>query len=143
MPHLLSILRDLARTSCLVADESIDGSVRCSLLETVKDYTRQKVAARGAVGITALRDRHPAFYGAWVDSWCRTALWSVAATLGVTIDALSLVEAELDNIRVMLNSGCRALSSRLRAGVHGIKRQRGARRAGGAQRPPSVPLPSR
>jgi len=63
----LGILRDLARTSCLVADESIDDSVRYSLLETIKDYARQKVAARGAVGITALRDRHAAFYGAWVE----------------------------------------------------------------------------
>ncbi len=90
------------------------------------------VAARGAVGITALRIGIQRSMARGLSSWCQTALWSVAATLGVTIDTLSRVEAELDNIRVMLNSGCRALSSRLPAGVDGINRQRGARRAGGA-----------
>jgi len=141
----LSILRDLARTSCLVADESIDGSVRCSLLETAKDYARQKVAARGAVGITALRDRHSAFHSAWVEQLVPNprALWSVAATLGVTIDALSRVEAELDNIRVMLNSGCHALSSGfLQAWMESIGSAALGERAA-PQRPPSAPLPSR
>ena len=102
---VLDLLAHLTRKSLVGADELIDGSARYSLLETVKDYARQKLAARGAAGITALRDRHAAFYGAWVEQLVPNprAQWSVAATLGPTIAALSRVEPELDNIRAMLN----------------------------------------
>ncbi len=78
-----------------------------------------------------------------LSSWCRTVLWSVAATLGVTIDTLSRVGAELDNIRVMLNSGCHALSSGfLQAWMESIGSAALGERAA-PQRPPSAPLPSR
>ena len=73
MVPLIEYHSRLARTSWLVADQSVNGSVRYSLLETVKNYARQKVATRGAVGITGLRDRRAAFYGAWgLSNWCRT-----------------------------------------------------------------------
>jgi tetratricopeptide (TPR) repeat protein len=101
---VLDMLAHLTRKSLVVADETADGVERYWMLETVRDYARQKLASRGAAELSALRDRHAVFYAAWVEHQVANpqAHWSVAATLGLSVDALRRVEAEFDNIRAML-----------------------------------------
>jgi non-specific serine/threonine protein kinase len=59
--HILDALTNLTRTSLIVADATADGVVRFSLLETLRDYARQKLMSRCAAEIRALRDRHVDF----------------------------------------------------------------------------------
>src|SRR5262249_49487486 len=49
---VLDVLANLTRKSLVVAEEAIDGAERYSLLETVRDYARTKLASRGAAEIT-------------------------------------------------------------------------------------------
>jgi predicted ATPase/class 3 adenylate cyclase len=58
---VLDLLTRLVDKSLVVAEESPDGTARYRLLETLRQYARQKLAARGAAG-DALRRRHAAHY---------------------------------------------------------------------------------
>jgi predicted ATPase/class 3 adenylate cyclase len=58
---VLDLLTRLADKSLVVADEQPDGTARYRLLETLRHYARQKLAARGAA-VDALRRRHAAHY---------------------------------------------------------------------------------
>jgi len=116
--EILDLLAQLTRKSLVVADERADGGERYWMLETVRDYARQKLGERAAAEISALRDRHAAFYAVWIERQVPDPRerWSVA-TPGLTIDALSGVDAEFDNIRATLNwcveSDCPAPGIRL------------------------------
>jgi predicted ATPase len=61
---VLDVLTQLTRKSLVIAEEWADGSERYSLLETVRDYARQKLAARGMAEMRALRESHAAYYSA-------------------------------------------------------------------------------
>jgi predicted ATPase len=59
---VLDLLSRLVRKSLVLATEAADGAERFVLLETVRDYARQKLLARGRVEITSIRERHAVFY---------------------------------------------------------------------------------
>ena len=60
---MLDLLSRLVDKSLVVVDEQPDGTARYRLLETLRQYAREKLAADGEAGATAVRDRHLA--------WCR------------------------------------------------------------------------
>jgi non-specific serine/threonine protein kinase len=64
---VLDLLAQLIRKSLVVADETADGFARYTLLETVREYARQKLTARGGAELAALRGRHAGFYSAMAD----------------------------------------------------------------------------
>src|SRR5262249_22014707 len=59
---VLDLLARLVRKSLVTAGEGADGTERYWLLETVRDYARQKLVARGVAETTAPRERHAMFY---------------------------------------------------------------------------------
>ena len=65
--EVLDLLAQLTHKSLVVVEETADGSERFGMLETVRDYARQKLSMRGAVEISALRERHADFYAAEVE----------------------------------------------------------------------------
>ncbi len=101
---VLDVLAHLTRKSLVVADQAADGSERYSLLETVREYARQKLVARGETQVKALRDRHAAFYTSLVLRLLpdRHAVWSVAGS-SPDSDFLSRIGAEYDNLRLALD----------------------------------------
>jgi predicted ATPase len=64
---ILDVLAHLTRKSLVVAEKTTDGTERFWMLETVRDYARQQLAARGVVEINALRDRHADFYASQIE----------------------------------------------------------------------------
>jgi predicted ATPase/transcriptional regulator with XRE-family HTH domain len=60
----LDLLARLVRKSLVVATEAADEAERYRLLETVREYARQKLLTRGVAETTAVRERHAAFYSA-------------------------------------------------------------------------------
>src|SRR5262249_32769130 len=57
--EVLDLLTRLADQSLVVAEEQPDGTARYRLLETLRQYARERLAAGGAA---ALRERHAAHY---------------------------------------------------------------------------------
>src|SRR6266852_3429118 len=102
--EVLDVLAHLTRKSLVVADETADGAERYSLLETVQDYARQKLASGGAAEISALRDRHAEFYVSLVQQLLPEMLGrSPVEARGWDIDAVRQVDTEYDNVRSVLN----------------------------------------
>ncbi len=64
---ILDLLGRLVRKSLVVVGEAGDGAKRFELLETVRDYARQKLLARGNAGAMSVRERHAAYYSALAD----------------------------------------------------------------------------
>jgi predicted ATPase len=56
------VLARLTHKSLVVADETLAGAGHYLLLETVRDYARQKLALHGMEEMSTLRDRHTDFY---------------------------------------------------------------------------------
>jgi non-specific serine/threonine protein kinase len=76
---VLDLLARLIRKSLVVASEASDGAEHYALLETVRDYARQKLMARGAAEATSARERHAAYYSElaerfYTGTWVR-GLW--------------------------------------------------------------------
>jgi len=92
--EILDLLGGLVGKSLVQAEEA-GGAVRYGLLETVRQYGRERLAASGAAG--AVRDRHLAWYLALAEQ-AAPHLWA-AADLGAWLDHL---EAEHDNLRAAL-----------------------------------------
>src|SRR5262249_27830288 len=67
---VLELLVGLVRKSLVMATEAEDGTERYRLLETVREYARHRLAARGAAEVTAVRERHAEFYSAEVEGLC-------------------------------------------------------------------------
>jgi predicted ATPase len=91
----LDLLTRLADKSLVVAEEQPDGTAHYQLLETLRQYARQKLAARGPA-VDALRRRHAAHY---------LALAEEAAphlTGPQQLVWLARLEAERDNLRAAL-----------------------------------------
>ncbi len=62
--EVLELLPNLVRKSLVVAEEQADGTERYRLLETVREYAGQRLAARGPAEVAIVRARHAAFYSA-------------------------------------------------------------------------------
>jgi non-specific serine/threonine protein kinase len=102
---ILDVLAKLTRKSLVVADETSNGAERYSLLETVRDYARQKLALRGSALIAVLRERHAGFYTTMIEQLLPDTLagrWS-ADTPGWSVDTARHVDFEYDNIRSVLS----------------------------------------
>src|SRR5262249_50208642 len=119
------VLAHLTRKSLVVAEETTGGGERYWMLETVRDYARQKLASRGATEIRALRGRHAEFFGSWVDHQLPDPQpQGSAMTVAFSLDALRRVDAEYDNVRTVLawwlESEHPALGIRLATGLNGF-----------------------
>jgi non-specific serine/threonine protein kinase len=104
---VLEFLVHLVRKSLVLTPEAEDGIQRYRLLDVVRDYARRKLATRGATEVTAVRERHAAFYLAEVerlypDMWrYGTVIWGSA-----DVHARALPERMgqmQDNLRVALS----------------------------------------
>jgi predicted ATPase/transcriptional regulator with XRE-family HTH domain len=101
--NVLDLLARLTRKSLVVAEEGRDGTERYTLLETVRDYARQKLASRGLDETSALRRRHAEFHTALaqrLDVWTTPGATSSGESAG---GRLGRVEVEYDNIRSALS----------------------------------------
>jgi predicted ATPase len=63
----LNLLGRLVRKSLVVVGDAGDGAKHFGLLETVRDYARQKLLARGKAKATTVRERHAVYYSALAD----------------------------------------------------------------------------
>lgn len=64
---VLDLLGQLVRKSLVVGGEPGDGAKRFELLESVRDYARQKLLARGQAETTTVRERHAVYYSGLAD----------------------------------------------------------------------------
>jgi predicted ATPase/DNA-binding XRE family transcriptional regulator len=64
---VLDLLGRLVRKSLVAVGEPGDGAKRFELLETVRDYARQRLLARGTAETTAVRERHAVYYSSLAD----------------------------------------------------------------------------
>jgi predicted ATPase/DNA-binding XRE family transcriptional regulator len=122
---VLDVLANLTRKSLVVAEEVMDGAERYSLLETLCDYARTRLAARGAAEITKLRDRHANFFSSLVEQLLPDELGRLSAEIaGQRVGSLSRVDAESDNLHSALawclESGQPARGIRLATRLSGI-----------------------
>jgi predicted ATPase/DNA-binding XRE family transcriptional regulator len=115
---VLDVLANLTRKSLVIAEETTYDAERYSMLETVRDYARQKLASRTAAQIRSLRDRHADFFGRWIrhllpDIFGR----SLAEGAPREIDPFLLLDADYDNLLAalawLLESGQAATGIRL------------------------------
>ena len=94
-PEALELLARLVDKS-LVQAEELDGATRYRLLETMRQYARDRLLDAPRGDATAARDRHLAYYLDW-------AIRLEADLFGRKMaQALSQYETELDNIRAAL-----------------------------------------
>jgi non-specific serine/threonine protein kinase len=103
---VLDLLTHLTRKSLVIAEESTNGTERYRLLETVRDYARDKLDTRGAAEMRALRERHATHYSELAKRFdlsgemARPA-WAVAGGANPS-EHMQLVDTELDNVRAAL-----------------------------------------
>jgi predicted ATPase/class 3 adenylate cyclase len=90
---ILDLLMHLVDKSLVVVEEQ-DGEVRYRLLETIRQYARDKLVEAGDV--VAVRDRHRAWYLALAEG-AEPELWGTAQSQWLT-----RLEAEHDNLRAAL-----------------------------------------
>jgi non-specific serine/threonine protein kinase len=100
----LDLLAQLVRKSLVVARETDDGVARYAFLETVGEYARQKLTARGVVEITETRERHARFYseaaqGTYSADTVRTA-WSAGGPAALALR--DQIEELADNLRTAI-----------------------------------------
>jgi predicted ATPase/class 3 adenylate cyclase len=101
--EVLDLLTRLADKSLAAADEQPGGTARYRLLETLRQYAQQKLAARG--GAAAVRRRHAAHYLALAEGEVRTLgpLGSGPGLRGAAKEAwLARLDADHDNLRAAL-----------------------------------------
>jgi predicted ATPase len=127
---VLEVLARLMRKSLVAAEEAIGGAQRYALLETVRDYARQKLAGRGASETTALRERHAAFFASFAES--ANSELTPAPASETPLDwweQMRGVRIEYDNVRSMLawwlESGQPAPALKAGAVLHGFWTWRG------------------
>jgi predicted ATPase/transcriptional regulator with XRE-family HTH domain len=98
---VLDLLVGLVRKSLVVVEQRADGAVRYRLLETIREYARQKLADRGLTETNAVRQRHAAFYSALPESLYPslqegTGAWRPANALTALL--MERLGAEYDNL---------------------------------------------
>ena len=127
---VVDVLWQLTRKSLVVADETSDGSERYSMLETVREYARQKLSARDAAWNRELRDAHADFFASLVhESLPYTLGQLMVETPDIRMEALARVEADYDNVRALLGwwreSGRAASAMRVAIRLGGVWEMRG------------------
>jgi non-specific serine/threonine protein kinase len=103
--NVFDVLARLARKSLVVRDDAADGSERYSLLETVREYGRQKLVRRGVAELSRLRSRHAEFYTSFAeqhDPWAHAATPMVRVQREVSAAQIALTAPEDDNFRAAL-----------------------------------------
>jgi hypothetical protein len=73
---VLDLLTRLVQKSLVTASEGSDSAERYGLLETVRDFARQKLLSRGIAETTAARERHAAFYSDLAQRLHTTNTWA-------------------------------------------------------------------
>jgi predicted ATPase/DNA-binding XRE family transcriptional regulator len=102
---VLDLLDRLARKSLVVAEEAITGAERYAFLETVREYARAKLVARGAADVATLRRQHAEFYVAFAEplhmfgARARPIVEAPSETIGA---GLRHADMEYDNLRASL-----------------------------------------
>ncbi len=101
---MLDLLAGLTRKSLVVAEEQADGTVRYRLLETVREYAAQRLAARGPAEMAAARGRHAVFYSALAGQLGPVEQASPSHASGdAPIEVVrDRIEAAYDNVRAAL-----------------------------------------
>jgi predicted ATPase len=100
---VLDLLARLVRKSLVVATEAADGSERYRLPETVRDYARQKLLARGTGETIAARERHATFYLDLAQRWYPTSVHLIWGTGAESLAQLrDRTEEVHDNLRASL-----------------------------------------
>jgi predicted ATPase len=101
---VLDVVAGLVRKSLVVAPDAADDAERYSLLETVRDYARQKLLARGVDETTATRQRHALYYSELAEqTYLLTQARSIFETGAPGADALRKRISEVhDNLRTAL-----------------------------------------
>jgi non-specific serine/threonine protein kinase len=103
---VLQLMLRLVRKSLVVVEETGTGQERYRLLETVRDYARQKLVAHGITNESAVHERHAAFYRALAEQRgpevrdLSGGWWG--STESTAAPALDELEAEHDNLRAAL-----------------------------------------
>lgn len=100
---VLDLLIALVDKSVVVAEKRVDGTTRYRLLETVREYARERLADReGQYGVATLHDRHQAYFAAFAEREVAAAEVTKEAT-GAGAGVLIRLEAEEDNLRAALD----------------------------------------
>jgi predicted ATPase/DNA-binding XRE family transcriptional regulator len=100
---VLGLLVRLVRNSLIVVVEEPNGSKRYRLLETVREYARQKLAARGKSEATAVQGRHAVFYSTLANQMNPEAQRATGyADAQAVLAVLERFDAESDNLRAAL-----------------------------------------
>ena len=104
--NALDVVIGLVRKSLVMAAETDAAIQRYRLLETVRDYARRKLATRGATEVTAVRERHAAFYSAEVER-VYPGMWRYGTVVWGSADVQARglperIEQMQDNLRVAL-----------------------------------------
>jgi predicted ATPase len=91
---VLDLLGSLVDKSLVIADEGADGAVRYRLLETLRQYGREKLLATGEAD--AIHRRHAAYFLRWTEATSRHLLDREQ------LRARQRLDADFDNIRAAL-----------------------------------------
>jgi non-specific serine/threonine protein kinase len=102
---VLDLLAGLVRKSLILASEAADGTERFVFLETVRDYARQKLLARGRSETRGARERHATFYSSLAERiYVGTAVRGIFAAAGTSAGELrGHIEEVHDNLRTALD----------------------------------------
>ena len=90
----------LVNKSLVVADEAPDGRQRYRLLETVRQYARERLGS--AAEAEAAHERHAAYFLAYVEAHDPEELLRAKGLLNPERSMLDQLEGELDNLRAAL-----------------------------------------
>lgn len=98
---VFDLLAKLVRKSLVIASDGANGATRYRLLETVRDYAREKLVTHARSEAAAVRERHADYYTNWAERLNPPGrVWHLAAT---TADAdLEHLEVEHDNLQTAL-----------------------------------------
>jgi predicted ATPase/DNA-binding XRE family transcriptional regulator len=102
---VLDLLEGLVRKSLILANEAADGTERFAFLETVRDYARQKLLARGRSETRGARERHAAFYSSLAERiYSGNVVRGMFAAAGTSAGELrGRIEEVHDNLRTALD----------------------------------------
>jgi non-specific serine/threonine protein kinase len=97
--HVLDLLAQLVSKSLVLADEDAEGTERYRMLETVRQYARERLLAAGEA--EALHKRHAAYFLVFGDPFGADRFYPAGATMP-TAEWLRQLEREHDNLRAAL-----------------------------------------
>jgi predicted ATPase len=97
---VLDLLAQLVSKSLVLADEADDGTERYRLLETVRQYARERLLAAGEA--EGVHQRHAAYFLEFAAPLEPERLYPINGVAGPTAEQLDHLEREHDNIGVAL-----------------------------------------